>query len=274
MSRARGIPTTPWSQSGSRWTASPLGLAVLVAGLWVFGTGEALLLASTLGNSPWTVLAEGVSRNSPLTVGAATLLVSAAVLLLWIPLRERPGLGTVLNAIVISVAIDVMLLALPEPDGVAVRLVMSVGGVLTLAAGGAVYLTANLGPGPRDGLMTGLHRRLGWSIALVRTGLEVSALVAGWLLGGTVGIGTALFAFGVGPALSAFLGLLRRVYPQAHSDRGSEASRTPSPAGSTQAAPARRPLGTSVDPSVGHAVSCDVSDTGEDIGGRDGEAGV
>ncbi len=107
---------TPWSQAGSRWTTRPFGLVVLLIGLWIFGTGEAMLLASTLGNSPWTVLAEGIADNSALSVGAATFVVSAAVLLLWIPLRERPGLGTVLNAIVISVALDVMLAVLPEFD--------------------------------------------------------------------------------------------------------------------------------------------------------------
>jgi hypothetical protein len=215
MPRARGIPTTPWSQSGSRWTATPFGLAVLLAGLWVFGTGEAMLLAATLGNSPWTVLAEGISLQTPLSVGGATLAVSVLVLLLWVPLRERPGLGTVLNAIVIAVAIDVMLVVLPEPDAAAARVALMLGGVLTLAAGGAVYLTANLGPGPRDGLMTGLHTRFGWRISVVRTGLEVSALLAGWVLGGTVGIGTAVFAFGVGPALAMFLGVLRRAYAPA-----------------------------------------------------------
>ena len=195
---------TPWSQAGSRWTTRPFGLVVLLIGLWIFGTGEAMLLASTLGNSPWTVLAEGIADNSALSVGAATFVVSAAVLLLWIPLRERPGLGTVLNAIVISVALDVMLAVLPEFDALLARGAMMVGGVLVLAIGGALYLTCNLGPGPRDGLMTGLHDRFGWPIAAVRTGLEVSALVAGWLLGGTVGIGTAVFAFGVGPALAMF----------------------------------------------------------------------
>ncbi len=201
---------TPWSQAGSRWTTRPFGLVVLLIGLWIFGTGEAMLLASTLGNSPWTVLAEGIADNSALSVGAATFVVSAAVLLLWIPLRERPGLGTVLNAIVISVALDVMLAVLPEFDALLARGAMMVGGVLVLAIGGALYLTCNLGPGPRDGLMTGLHDRFGWPIAAVRTGLEVSALVAGWLLGGTVGIGTAVFAFGVGPALAMFLAVLRR----------------------------------------------------------------
>lgn len=212
MSRARGIPATPWSQTGSRWTANRFGVVVLIAGLWIFGTGEAMLLASTLGNSPWTVLAEGISVNTPLTVGASTFVVSVVILLLWVPLRERPGLGTVLNAIIISVALDVMLAVLPKPEALVARGALVLGGVLTLAVGGALYLTVNLGSGPRDGLMTGLHGRFGWPLSVVRTGLEVSALTAGWLLGGTVGIGTAVFAFGVGPALAMFLGVLRSRY--------------------------------------------------------------
>ena len=212
----RSIPVTPWSQVGSRWTTRPFGLGVLLAGLWIFGSGEALLLASTLGNSPWTVLAEGISKHSALSVGAATFAVSLAVLLLWIPLRERPGLGTVLNAIVISVALDVMLAVFGDDHPMAVRVGMMFAGVLILALGGALYLTCNLGPGPRDGLMTGLHHRFGWPIAAVRTGLELSALVGGGLLGGTVGIGTAVFAFGVGPALAMFLRLVGRYAAKRH----------------------------------------------------------
>jgi uncharacterized protein len=183
---------------------------VLLVGLWIFGTGEAMLLASALGNSPWTVLAEGISEHSSLSVGGATLVVSIVVLLGWIPLRERLGMGTVLNAIVIAIALDVMLSVLGNHHGMVLRVVLMFGGVVVLAAGGALYLTCNLGPGPRDGLMTGIHMRFGWSIAVVRTGIEVSALVAGWLLGGTLGVGTAVFAFGVGPTLAMFLRLLDR----------------------------------------------------------------
>ena len=212
MSSAREIPAVPWSAVGSRWAVRPPTLVVLVAGLWLFATGEALLVASTIGNSPWAVLAQGIDVHTPLTIGAATFLVSAVILLLWIPLRERVGAGTILNAIVISVGMDVMLQVLPTPDAFAVQLAQVVGGVLILAVGSALYLTANLGPGPRDGLMTGLHRRFGWRIAVVRTGLEVSALSMGWLLGGRVGIGTVIFALGVGPALGLVLAGLRRVY--------------------------------------------------------------
>jgi hypothetical protein len=206
------MPATPWAAE-SRWSLRPTTLAVLVAGLWVFATGEALLIASTIGNSPWAVLAQGIDRHTPLTIGAATFLVSAVILLLWIPLRERVGVGTILNAVVISVGMDVMLQVVPTPESFVVQLVQVVGGVLILAVGSALYLTANLGPGARDGLMTGLHRRFGWRIAVVRTGLEVGALSLGWALGGRVGIGTAIFALGVGPALGFVLLGLRRLYP-------------------------------------------------------------
>ena len=212
MSTASAIPAVPWSSTGSRWSLRPSTLAVLVAGLWVFATGEALLVASTIGNSPWAVLAQGIDRHSPLTIGAATFAVSAVILLLWIPLRERVGVGTILNAIVIAVGMDVMLQVLPTPGSFGGQLAQVVAGVLVLAVGSALYLTADLGPGPRDGLMTGLHRRFGWRIAVVRTGLELSALSLGWLLGGRVGIGTVIFAAGVGPALALVLTGLRRLY--------------------------------------------------------------
>jgi uncharacterized membrane protein YczE len=186
---------------------------VLVAGLWVFATGEAMFVAATLGNSPWTVLADGIAQRTPLSIGGATFAISVLLLLLWIPLRERVGLGTVLNAIVIAVGLEVMLHVLPRPETFAGQLGVVVLGVVVLAMGAAVYLTANLGPGPRDGLMTGLHRRFGWRIAVVRTGLELSALALGWILGGRVGIGTAIFALGVGPALGLVLLGFRRLYP-------------------------------------------------------------
>jgi uncharacterized membrane protein YczE len=212
VSNAREIPATPWSATGSRWSLRPRTVAVLVAGLWVFATGEAMLVAAALGNSPWTVLAQGISLHSPLTIGQGTLAISAVIMLLWIPLRERVGFGTVANAVVIAIGLDVMLAVLPTPAGFAWQLLQVLIGVAILSVGAAVYLTANLGPGPRDGLMTGLHRRYGWRIAIVRTGLEVTALALGWLLGGRVGIGTVVFALGVGPALGLVLLGMRRVY--------------------------------------------------------------
>lgn len=183
-------------------------LVVLLGGLWLFGTGEALLVASHLGNTPWTVLAQGVSRHSPLSIGAATFAISVVVLLLWIPLRERPGLGTVLNAVVIAVAIDVMLDWLPQPSANGWRLTEVVGGIAAIGIGSALYLTTELGPGPRDGWMTGIARKAHWPIASVRLGIELSVLVAGFFLGGRVGLGTVLFALTIGYAIAIAITLI------------------------------------------------------------------
>ena len=205
----RTVPRMPWS-AGSRWRARPSTLVVLGAGLWLFGTGEALLVASHLGNTPWTVLAQGVSRHSSLSIGEATLAISAVVLLGWIPLRERPGLGTIANAVVIAVAIDVMLAVLPTPNAVAGRLTEVVAAIACIGMGSGFYLTTWLGPGPRDGWMTGLARRTGWPIAGVRLSIELTVLLAGYLLGGRVGIGTVAFALTIGHAIAAAMTLLAR----------------------------------------------------------------
>jgi uncharacterized membrane protein YczE len=205
VTAARQIPVTPWTSGGSRWRTGPFALVVLLIGLTVFGFAEALLITARLGNSPWTVLAEGVSRHAPLSIGGATFAISVLILLLWIPLRERPGIGTLLNAIVIALTLGIGVLVLPHPTTVPLQLVQSVVGTLLLALGGALYLTTNLGPGPRDGLMTGLGLRFGWRVAPVRTCLELAAFAAGWALGGKVGVGTAIFALGVGPALAWWL---------------------------------------------------------------------
>ena len=201
------MPRLPWAGRG-RWQPRPVTLAVLVTGLWLFGTGEALLVASHLGNTPWTVLAQGVSRHSPLSIGTATFAISVVVLLLWVPLRERPGLGTVLNAVVIAVAIDVMLAWLPQPTVEAGRLAEVAGGIVAIGVGSALYLTTELGPGPRDGWMTGIARRMDRPIASVRLGIEVTVLVAGYLLGGRVGLGTVLFALTIGYAVAAAISLV------------------------------------------------------------------
>lgn len=194
------MPVTRW-RSTSRWRTNPTTFAILIVGLWVFGTGEALLVASTLGNAPWTVLAQGLSTRLPISIGVATFLVSAMVLLLWIPLRERPGLGTISNAVVIALALQVMIEVLPHPEGTLLRLLFVLAGIAVIGVGSGLYLTSNLGPGPRDGWMTGIHVRTGWPISAVRLGIEVTVVVLGWLLGGTVGIGTVLFALLVGPAV-------------------------------------------------------------------------
>jgi uncharacterized membrane protein YczE len=187
---------------GARWRPTPWQLAQVLVGLWLFGTGEALIVAAKLGNSPWTVLAQGVSRHMPLSIGAATFAISVLVLLCWIPLREWPGLGTVLNAVVIGVAIDATLALLPHLGSHVVRWAALLGGTAVVGLGSGLYLTAALGPGPRDGLMTGLHARFGWPLAAVRTGIELTAVTAGFLLGGRVGVGSVLFALLIGHAVS------------------------------------------------------------------------
>jgi uncharacterized membrane protein YczE len=197
---SRTVPVTRW-RSASRWRARPGSIVVLLVGLWLFGTGEALLVASDLGVSPWTVLAQGLSVRLPLSIGAATLVVSTVVLLLWIPLRERPGLGTVANIVVIALALQVTVSVLPHPEAFAARLALVVLGIAIIGLGSGLYLTTNLGPGPRDGWMTAVHHRTGWPIPAVRFGIEASVLAAGWLLGGTVGLGTLLFALFIGPAV-------------------------------------------------------------------------
>ena len=191
----------------SRWRASPLRLVKLMAGLCAFGAGEGLIVASELGNSPWTVFAEGFAVVTGMAVGAATIVISFVILLAWLPLRQRPGLGTLANAVVIGVGIDVTLALVDRPDALAVRGAYVVLGIALVAAGSGLYLTTFLGPGSRDGLTTGLHRLTGAPIGGIRTAIEVAALAAGWALGGTFGLGTIAFALVIGPAVAAVLRL-------------------------------------------------------------------
>ncbi len=192
----------------SRWRPSPRRFVQLLVGLYVFGAGEAFLVSAELGNSPWTVFAEGVEAQTALSIGAATVLLSGIVLLLWIPLRQRPGLGTVMNAVLVGVSIDVTLAWLPEAGPLAVEVAYVFAGIALVGIGSGLYLTSWLGPGPRDGLMTGLHERTGRSIRLVRTGIEVTAVAIGIALGGTAGFGTVAFALLIGPAVQLALGVL------------------------------------------------------------------
>ena len=202
------VPTMPWSARGSNWWASPTTLFVLFLGLVLFGIGEGALVAAGLGNTPWTVLAQGVARRTPLDIGGATIVVSLVVLLGWIPLRQRPGLGTVGNVVVIGVVLDVASRVLP---------------VRTLSPGSCSKSPRASSrsplrvpwvpdgeprPGPRDGWMTGIHRQTGIGIATVRTTIEVCALVVGIALGGHAGLGTVLFAILVGYALAAIFRIL------------------------------------------------------------------
>jgi uncharacterized membrane protein YczE len=180
-------------------------LVQLYLGLALYGVSMALLVRGGLGVMPWDVLHQGLAARTGLTLGTVTVVVGALVLLLWVPLRERPGLGTVSNVIVIGLSVDAALAVLPTPHLIAVRALLMLLGVLLNAIATAAYIGARFGPGPRDGLMTGLVRRTGWSVRLVRTSIEVSVVALGWLLGGTFGVGTLVYAFGVGPVVHLLL---------------------------------------------------------------------
>ena len=200
------IPTLFWSAPKTLTMRPPLrSFVVLCFGLALFGLGEALLIASGAGVSPWTVFAEGVTNVTGWSIGLATFIISVCVLLTWIPLRQIPGIGTIANAVIIALMLDFSLPYLPKPDGFMLQSLQALIGVLVTGLGGGIYLIANLGPGPRDGLMTGLQQLTNLPIAWVRSGIEISVVIIGWYLGGTVGLGTMLFAFLIGPSVAASL---------------------------------------------------------------------
>lgn len=201
---SRSIPHVSWKAHGL-WSPRAITLFPLLGGLWLFGTGEALLVESRLGNTPWVVLSEGVSNRTGITIGTATFLVSLIVLLLWIPFRQRPGLGTIANIIVIATAIDVMSMVIPQPTHFVAQLSLVFLGITAVGIGSGFYLTAGLGPGPRDGWMTAIHHKFDIPVARVRLGIEVTVLLAGILLGGKAGLGTALFALLIGRAIAVGL---------------------------------------------------------------------
>ena len=208
---AHKVPRTIWSSRHPlNFRPNFSTLLALVVGLWIFGTGEAVLIAAGIGVSPWTVLAQGITEQTSFTVGVATFIVSVCVLLLWIPLRETPGIGTILNAILIALSIDVMAPFIPEQENLPNAIVQSAFGVMMVGIGSALYLTANLGPGPRDGWMTGVQKKTNWPIGRVRVGIEIIVLSIGILLGGTFGLGTIMFALGIGPAVAISLGITER----------------------------------------------------------------
>jgi uncharacterized membrane protein YczE len=188
-------------------TAPARRIPQLLGGLVLYGTSMAMQLRATLGLDPWDVFHQGLARHLPLSFGLVTAVTGAAVLLLWIPLRQRPGIGTIANVIVIAGSVDAALALIPEPAGLPARAILLVSGIVLNGVASAAYIGARLGPGPRDGLMTGLAAHTGWSIRLVRTGIEVLVLAVGWLLGGTVGIGTVAYALTIGPLTQAFLPL-------------------------------------------------------------------
>ena len=201
--KIKNIPKVSWSSD------KPLNLKpktstffFLCLGLILFGLGEGLLIVSFTGASPWSVLAQGIALNVDFSIGIITIFVSTGVLLLWLPLKQKPGIGTILNAIIIGLMIDVCIKFVPTPEDYISQILLAIVAVLTVGLGGGIYLVANLGAGPRDGLMVGLQKKTNLPIATVRAFLEISVMSIGWYLGGTVGFGTLLFAFGIGPAVA------------------------------------------------------------------------
>ena len=205
---AHKIPSIFWS-SETPLNLKPRFITIffLVLGLWIFGTGEAILIGAEIGVSPWTVLAQGITEQTGFTVGISTFIVGISVLLFWIPLKERPGIGTILNIILISMAIDVMEPFIPRQTETTLGILQAAIGIIFVGIGSALYLTANLGPGPRDGWMTGIQRKTDWPIGRVRVGIEIIVLSLGYLLGGIFGIGTVMFALGIGPIVAICLGI-------------------------------------------------------------------
>ncbi len=204
------VPLTPWTGK-SRWDLAPLRTGVLFFGLFIFGLGDSLLIQSQIGNAPWSVLAQGISNSLDITMGWSTFGISTLVLLLWIPLKEKPGFGTLSNIALIAIAIQVGVTVFPAQDSYLFGIVYCLIGIAMVGIGSALYITCGLGPGPRDGLMTALHHRSGVRIGRVRLGIEGTVLVAGWLLGGTVGLGTLMFATLIGQSIAISLGVVSRV---------------------------------------------------------------
>ena len=209
----KNIPKVSWSSE------KPLNIKPKIStflflcfGLTLFGLGEGLLLVSLTGASPWTVLAEGISLNVDFTIGTITFFISLGVLFLWFFLNQKPGIGTLLKALIVAIMIDVSIAYIPTPENYIPQLLMAILGVLIVGLGSGFYLVSNLGPGPRDGLMTGIQRKTNFPIAAVRAFLEITVVSIGWYLGGTVGIGTLLFAFGVGPAVALGLFLVGKIF--------------------------------------------------------------
>ena len=184
----------------------------LCFGLILFGLGEGLLIVSFTGASPWSVLAQGISLNVNLSIGSITLLISIAVLILWIPLGQKPGIGTIFNALIIAFMIDLCIKFVPTPSNYLNQLILAVISVMMVGIGGGIYLVSNLGAGPRDGLMIGLQKVTNLPVAAVRAFLEISVVSIGWYLGGIVGVGTLLFAFGIGPCVALGLFLVDKIF--------------------------------------------------------------
>ncbi len=207
------IPKVSWSsEKPLNFKPKLTTFLFLCFGLSLFGIGEGLLLASYTGASPWSVLAQGISLNIDYSIGLITFFISLSVLSLWVFLSQKPGIGTILNAIIIAIMIDVCLKYVQTPDHIVAKILLAFIAVLLVGIGSGFYLIANLGPGPRDGLMTGLQTKTKLPIASVRVFLEITVVSIGWYLGGTVGIGTLLFAFGVGPSVALGLFLVNKMF--------------------------------------------------------------
>ena len=199
----RSVPVTNWSsEKPLNFAPKPLTLIILCFGLFLFGLGESLIITASAGMSPWTVLAEGLSITTGLSIGTLTFLISLGVLLLWIPLKQQAGVGTILNVIIIAAVIEWSLPYLPHPETYAIQITQAILGTLMVGIASGIYLIANLGPGPRDGLMTGCQKATNLPIAWVRVFIEITVISMGYALGGTIGLATIIFAFGVGPAVS------------------------------------------------------------------------
>ena len=211
--KIKKIPKVNWS-SDKPYNFKPKfsTFFFLCFGLMLFGLGEGLLIVSFTGASPWSVLAQGISLNVNLSIGTITLLISIAVLILWIPLGQKPGMGTILNALIIALMIDLCIKFVPAPSNFINQLILAILSVIIVGVGGGIYLVSNLGAGPRDGLMIGLQKSTHLPIAAVRATLEISVVSIGWYLGGTVGIGTLLFAFGIGPCVALGLYLVDKSF--------------------------------------------------------------
>ena len=206
------VPNVSWSSEFPLNTKPKLTtLIMLVIGLFLFGLGEAIIIGSGSGVSPWTVLAQGISSKTDLSIGMATFLISILILIFWVPLKQIPGIGTILNAIIIASAIDLTLGFIPKPELIYLKILQASFGIFIVGIGSGIYLASNLGPGPRDGLMIGLQQKTNTSIPLIRTIIEITAVTAGWFLGGIVGIGTILFVFGIGPCVGVGLTVVEKV---------------------------------------------------------------
>jgi uncharacterized membrane protein YczE len=208
----KNIPELSWSsKSPKNHKPSFKTLLFLCSGLILFGFGEGLLIISTIGASPWNVFHQGLALNLDLSIGTCAFLMSLIVLLLWFFLDEKIGIGTILNVVIISIMIDVTIFFFKAPEYWIYQILLCVVSILMVGLGSGIYLIAKLGPGPRDGLMTGLQKKLGFSIATIRGSIEVLVVLFGWSLGGIVGIGTLLYALGIGPAVAFGLTLIKKI---------------------------------------------------------------